>query len=61
MLFGLGVPGGTRLALHVLAGTAAAVGLPSYAILCLPVLFAAGMSVERVNVAVVRQTWLSAG
>jgi high-affinity nickel-transport protein len=61
VLFGLRAPAGTQVALLVLAGIAVAVGLPSYAILCLPVLFAAGMSVERVNVSVLRQTWLSAG
>jgi nickel/cobalt transporter (NiCoT) family protein len=44
VLFGLGVAG-THVALLVLAGTAAAVGLPWYAVLCLPVLFAAGLNV----------------
>lgn len=33
----------TEVALLVLAGTSAAAGLPWYAILCLPVLFTAGM------------------
>jgi high-affinity nickel-transport protein len=44
VLFGLGFDTATEVALLVLAGGAAAGGLPFYAILCLPVLFAAGMS-----------------
>ena len=44
MLFGLGFDTATEVALLVLAGTGAAFCLPWYAILCLPVLFAAGMS-----------------
>ena len=44
MLFGLGFDTATEIALLVLAGGAAGAGLPWYAILCLPVLFAAGMS-----------------
>ena len=44
MLFGLGFDTATEVALLVLAGGAAGAGLPWYAILCLPVLFAAGMS-----------------
>jgi high-affinity nickel-transport protein len=44
ILFGLGFDTATEIALLVLAGTTAAAGLPWYAILCLPVLFAAGMS-----------------
>ncbi|MEZ0352342.1 HoxN/HupN/NixA family nickel/cobalt transporter [Mycobacterium sp. pR1184] len=43
LLFGLGFDTATEVALLVLAGTSAAAGLPWYAILCLPVLFAAGM------------------
>ncbi|MFL0238074.1 HoxN/HupN/NixA family nickel/cobalt transporter [Mycobacterium sp. SMC-17] len=43
-LFGLGFDTATEVALLVLAGTGASAGLPWYAILCLPVLFAAGMS-----------------
>ena len=43
-LFGLGFDTATEVALLVIAGTAGAAGLPWYAILCLPVLFAAGMS-----------------
>jgi high-affinity nickel-transport protein len=43
LLFGLGFDTATEIALLVLAGTGAAAGLPWYAILCLPVLFAAGM------------------
>lgn len=43
-LFGLGFDTATEIALLVLAGAGAASGLPWYAILCLPVLFAAGMS-----------------
>ena len=44
LLFGLGFDTATEVALLVLAGGAAGAGLPWYAILCLPVLFAAGMS-----------------
>ena len=44
LLFGLGFDTTTEVALLVLAGGAAAFNLPFYAILVLPVLFAAGMS-----------------
>src|SRR5438067_8387265 len=44
MLFGLGFDTASEVALLFLAGGAASSGLPVYAILCLPVLFAAGMS-----------------
>src|SRR6476660_7510081 len=44
MLFGLGFDTATEIALLATAGAAAAGGLPIYAILCLPFLFAAGMS-----------------
>jgi high-affinity nickel-transport protein len=44
VLFGLGFDTATEVALLVLAGGAAGAGLPWYATLCLPVLFAAGMS-----------------
>ncbi|WP_374193084.1 HoxN/HupN/NixA family nickel/cobalt transporter [Streptomyces sp. AV19] len=44
LLFGLGFDTATEVALLVLAGSGAASGLPWYAILCLPVLFAAGMT-----------------
>jgi high-affinity nickel-transport protein len=44
LLFGLGFDTATEIALLATAGTAAAAGLPIYAILCLPILFAAGMS-----------------
>jgi high-affinity nickel-transport protein len=43
VLFGLGFDTATEVALLVLAGTAVVSGLPFYAILSLPVLFAAGM------------------
>jgi nickel/cobalt transporter (NiCoT) family protein len=43
LLFGLGFDTATEIALLVLAGTSAAAGLPWYAILCLPLLFTAGM------------------
>ncbi len=43
-LFGLGFDTATEVALLVLAGTGAAAGVPWYAVLILPVLFAAGMS-----------------
>ncbi len=44
LLFGLGLDTATEVGLLVLAGGAAAVSLPWYAVLTLPVLFAAGMS-----------------
>jgi high-affinity nickel-transport protein len=44
LLFGLGFDTATEVSLLVLAGGAAAFSLPWYAILTLPVLFAAGMS-----------------
>jgi nickel/cobalt transporter (NiCoT) family protein len=43
ILFGLGFDTATEVALLFLAAGAATSGLPVYAILCLPVLFAAGM------------------
>lgn len=43
-LFGLGFDTATEIALLATAGTAAAGGLPFYAILALPILFAAGMT-----------------
>jgi high-affinity nickel-transport protein len=44
LLFGLGFDTATEVALLVLAAGAALGGLPIYAIVCLPILFAAGMS-----------------
>ena len=44
ILFGLGFDTATEITLLVLAGSTAAAGLPWYAILCLPVIFAAGMT-----------------
>ncbi len=44
LLFGLGFDTATEIALLATAGAAAAGGLPIYAVLCLPILFAAGMS-----------------
>jgi high-affinity nickel-transport protein len=44
VLFGLGFDTATEVALLVVAGSAGAAGLPFYAIMCLPVLFAAGMA-----------------
>jgi nickel/cobalt transporter (NiCoT) family protein len=44
LLFGLGFDTATEVSLLVLAGGAAAFSLPWYAILTLPILFAAGMS-----------------
>jgi high-affinity nickel-transport protein len=44
VLFGLGFDTASEVALLFLAATAAGAGLPFYAILCLPILFAAGMS-----------------
>lgn len=43
LLFGLGFDTATEIALLFLAAGAAGAGLPFYAILCLPILFAAGM------------------
>jgi high-affinity nickel-transport protein len=43
MLFGLGFDTATEISLLVLAGTSVAAGLPFWAILSLPILFAAGM------------------
>jgi high-affinity nickel-transport protein len=43
-LFGLGFDTATEVALLVLAGSAVVGGLPFYAVLSLPILFAAGMS-----------------
>ena len=44
LLFGLGFDTATEVALLATAGAAAVGGLPFYAILCLPILFAAGMT-----------------
>jgi high-affinity nickel-transport protein len=44
VLFGLGFDTATEVGLLVIAGGAAGAGLPWYAILCLPILFAAGMT-----------------
>ncbi len=44
LFFGLGFDTATEVVLLFLAGGAAGAGLPFYAILCLPILFAAGMS-----------------
>ena len=44
ILFGLGFDTASEVALLFLAAGAAGAGLPFYAVLCLPVLFAAGMS-----------------
>jgi len=47
LLFGLGFDTATEVGLLALAATAGGADLPWYAILCLPVLFAAGMSMMR--------------
>jgi high-affinity nickel-transport protein len=44
LLFGLGFDTATEIGLLVLAGSAVATGLPFWAVLSLPILFAAGMS-----------------
>ena len=44
LLFGLGFDTATEVAFLVLAGTSVAAGLPIWALLSLPILFAAGMS-----------------
>jgi nickel/cobalt transporter (NiCoT) family protein len=44
LLFGLGIDTASEVALLVLAGGAGAARLPWHSILCLPILFAAGMS-----------------
>jgi high-affinity nickel-transport protein len=43
-LFGVGFDTATEVSLMVMAGSGAAAGLPWYAVVCLPLLFAAGMS-----------------
>jgi high-affinity nickel-transport protein len=45
LLFGLGFDTVTEISLLVLSGTGGTSGLPWYAILCLPTLFAAGMTI----------------
>jgi high-affinity nickel-transport protein len=44
LLFGLGFDTATEVSLLLLAGGAAGAGLPWWAVVCLPLLFAAGMS-----------------
>ncbi|NUS44939.1 MAG: HoxN/HupN/NixA family nickel/cobalt transporter [Mycobacteriaceae bacterium] len=44
VLFGIGFDTATEVTLMVMAGSGAAAGMPWYAVLCLPLLFAAGMS-----------------
>jgi high-affinity nickel-transport protein len=44
VMFGFGFDTATEIALLLLAGGAAASGLPFYAVMCLPILFAAGMT-----------------
>ncbi|MEC3913437.1 HoxN/HupN/NixA family nickel/cobalt transporter [Nocardia sp. CDC160] len=44
LLFGIGFDTATEVTLMVMAGSGAAAGLPWYAIVCLPLLFASGMS-----------------
>ena len=44
LLFGLGFDTVTEIAVLILTGSGVASGLPWYAVICLPVLFAAGMS-----------------
>lgn len=44
MMFGFGFDTASEIALLVLAGGAAASGLPFYAVMCLPILFAAGIT-----------------
>ena len=44
LLFGLGFDTATEISLLVMTGAGTAYGLPWYGLLCLPVLFAAGMS-----------------
>ncbi|MFY9488365.1 MAG: HoxN/HupN/NixA family nickel/cobalt transporter [Solirubrobacterales bacterium] len=54
-LFGLGFDTATEVGLLVLAGGAAASGLPFYAVMCLPVLFAAGMTLfDTLNTVLMR-------
>jgi len=47
MLLGLGFDTASEVAVLVLAGMGAAAALPWYAVLLLPLLFAAGMSFAR--------------
>ncbi len=58
ILFGLGFDTATEVALLFLAAGAAGAGLPFYAILCLPILFAAGMSLlDTIDGAVMNQAY----
>ena len=63
LLFGLGFDTASEVALLVLAGGSAAGGLPIAAILCLPILFAAGMTLlDTINGAATARAyaWASA-
>ncbi len=58
LLFGLGFDTATEVALLASAGAAAAGGLPLYAVLCLPLLFAAGMTLfDAINGAFVTRAY----
>lgn len=58
LLFGLGFDTATEVALLASAGAAAAGGLPLYAILCLPLLFAAGMTLfDAINGALMTRAY----
>ena len=61
VLFGLGFDTASEVALLVIAGSAGAAGLPWYAILCLPILFAAGMSPDGLDRRLVHELRLRLG
>ena len=61
VLFGLGFDTATEVALLVLAGASAAVALPWYAMLVLPMLFAAGMSLMDSARRAVHERWRTNG
>ncbi len=62
LLFGLGFDTATEIALLVLAGAGGAAGVPWYAIVALPILFTAGMTlVDTVNGAAMNSAYTWAG
>jgi high-affinity nickel-transport protein len=58
VMFGVGFDTATEIALLVLAGGAAVSGLPFYAVMCLPLLFAGGMTLfDTLNSAVMNKAY----
>ncbi len=49
LLFGLGLDTAAEIGVLVLVGAGVATGLPRYAVLVLPLLFVAGMDLDRVR------------